>query len=237
MVDGVVVGRVVAVLRYPVKSMAAESVENAAVSWHGICGDRRWAFVRPDRSASGFPWLTLRHHNTLNTYRPMWTDPARPESSAVVVETPAGERLAVTSRVLAAELGNGVRVMKANRGTFDTFPLSLITTSTVRDLGALLGVDLDVRRFRPNLVVEAFGAAAFPEDDWVGRTLTVGTTRLRIDKRDQRCVVVNVDPVTGRRDPAVLRAIATHRESCLGVYGSTMEPGHVAVGDPVILRP
>ena len=89
--------------------------------------------------------------------------------------------------------------------------MSLITTRTVESLGALLGTDLNVLRFRPNLVIEAFGAAAFPEDE-VGQALTVGTTWMRIDARDKRCVVVNVDPVTGRRDPEVLRAIATHRD-------------------------
>jgi uncharacterized protein len=116
-------------------------------------------------------------------------------------------------------------------------PLSLITTSTVDGLGALLGTDLSVLRFRPNLVIEAFGAAAFPEDEWVGRTLTVGTTWLRIDGRDKRCVVVNVDPLTAHRDPTVLRAIATHRQTRLGVYGSTIRPGRVVVGDPVVLQP
>ena len=60
---------------------------------------------------------------------------------------------------------------------------------------------------------------------------------MRIDGRDKRCVVVNVDPVTGRRDPEVLRAIATHRETRLGVYGSTVRPGRVAVGDSVVLQP
>jgi uncharacterized protein YcbX len=59
--------------------------------------------------------------------------------------------------------------MRLNRGTFDTMPLSLITTRTVESLGALLDADLDVLRFRPNLVIEAFGAAAFPEDEWVGQ--------------------------------------------------------------------
>ena len=112
--------------------------------------------------------------------------------------------------------------MKLDRGTFDTLPLSLITTRTVESLAALQGTDLNVLRFRPNLVIEAIGDAAFPEDEWVGRDLTVGTTWMRIDKRDKRCVVVNVDPVTGRRDPTVLRAIAAHRDTCLGVYGSTV---------------
>lgn len=236
MADGVLVGRVAAVLRYPVKSMAAEPVEDVEVSWHGLSGDRRWAFVRPDLASTGFPWLTLRQRNDLNHYRPGWAEPDRPDASAVTVRTPAGARFDVTDPALAAELGGGVRVMKLDRGTFDTLPLSLITTRTVESLGALLGTELDVRRFRPNLVIEASGAAAFPEDEWVGRVLTVGTTWIRIDGRDKRCVVVNVDPVTGRRDPAVLRAITACRETRLGVYGSTVRPGRVAAGDSVVLH-
>jgi hypothetical protein len=235
--DGVLVGRVAAVLRYPVKSMAAEPVEDVEVSWHGLSGDRRWAFVRPGLPGNGAPWLTLRQRNDLNDYQPGWADPDRPDASAVIVRTPAGARLDVTAPALAAEIGEGVRVMKLNRGTFDALPLSLITTRAVESLGALLGTDLNVLRFRPNLVIEASGPAAFPEDEWVGRTLTVGTTWMRIDAHDKRCVVVNIDPVTGRRDPAVLRAIAAHRESRLGVYGSTVRPGRVAVGDSVVLQP
>jgi hypothetical protein len=60
---------------------------------------------------------------------------------------------------------------------------------------------------------------------------------MRVDLRDKRCVVVNVDPVTTRRDPAVLRAIALERQVCLGVYGSTVQPGRLAIGDPVTLAP
>jgi hypothetical protein len=60
---------------------------------------------------------------------------------------------------------------------------------------------------------------------------------VRVDARDKRCVLVNVDPVTTRRDPWVLRTIARQRQACLGVYGSTVSPGQVAVGDPVLLEP
>lgn len=237
MSENVLVGRVAALFRYPVKSMAAETVEQVDVSWHGLVGDRRWAFVRPDVPRSGFPWLTLRQRNDLIDYHPVWTEPDRPDASAVTVVTPSGSRFEVTSPELAAELGTGVRAMKLDRGTFDGLPLSLITTSTVAGIGALLGTGVDVRRFRPNLVVQAYGADAFPEDGWVGRSLTVGTMSMRVDRRDKRCVVVNIDPVTGERDPAVLRAVARHRETCLGVYGSMIAPGRVAVGDPVLLRP
>jgi hypothetical protein len=58
---------------------------------------------------------------------------------------------------------------------------------------------------------------------------------MRVDARDQRCAVVNVDPATAARDPEVLRAIARHRGLSLGVYGTTVEPGLVATGDPVFI--
>ncbi len=49
--------------------------------------------------------------------------------------------------------------------------------------------------------------------------------------------MVNVDPATSQRDPAVLRAIARERNACLGVYGSTVQPGIVQTGDEVALEP
>src|SRR5262249_19117155 len=160
-------------------------------------------------------------------------EPERPDASAVMVRTPAGATFDVIDPALASELGAGARVIKQHRGVFDTFPLSLITTRTIAELGALVDAALGVQRFRPNLGVEAGGPAPFPEDEWVGRVLRVGGVRLRVDKRDQRCVIVNIEPATGERDAAVLRTIARDRQACLGVYGSTVEPGRVAVGDPV----
>ena len=230
-----VVGRVAGLWRYPVKSMAAEPLDGAEVSWHGLAGDRRWAFIRGGMVRSGFPWLTLREMPEMGLYRPRFAEPGRPDGSQTLVRTPSGAELDVADPALAAELGHGARAIKQDRGIFDTLPLSLITTETLASLGARVRFPLDARRFRPNLLVEAPDGGPFPEDAWVGAVLRVGGVRLRVDKRDQRCVVVNVDPVTSRRDPAVLRAIARQREGCLGVYGSTVQPGRVTLDDEVVL--
>jgi len=232
---GTEVGRVAAVRRYPVKSMAADAVPSAEVSWHGLAGDRRWAFVRARGEGSGFPWLTIRDRPDMVRYRPRLGDPERPNASPVVVTTPTGAELDVTDPALAAELGDGVRALKLDRGTFDALPLSLITTQSAGGLGVLAGRSLDVRRFRPNLLIEATDGTAFPEEDWVGCTLRIGEALIRVDARDRRCVVVNVDPTTAERDPMVLRTVARHREARLGVYGTTARPGRVAVGDPVLV--
>ena len=270
-----VVGRVAGLWRYPVKSMAGEALDSVEVSWHGLAGDRRWAFIRDGQVRSGFPWLTIREHPELAWYRPRFAEPDRPDGSATLVRTPGGDELDVACPELAAELGTGVRhglggrvrgevgtgvrgevgtgvrgevgtgvrgevgtgvrVIRQNRGVFDTFPLSLLSTQTLAGLGRLVGMELAAERFRPNLLVDAMGGE-FPEDGWVGRVLRAGGLRMRVDQRDQRCVMVTIDPVTLERNPAVLRVIATERDARLGVYGTTVAPGRVAVGDLVELE-
>jgi uncharacterized protein YcbX len=230
------VARVVSLFRYPVKSMAAEVLDHVDVSWQGLAGDRRWAFVQDGHVRSDFPWLTVRELPAMWTYRPSFVDPLRPDKSPTVVRTPTGIELDVVDPALAAELGLGVRVIKQERGVFDAFPLSLISTRTVADLGAIVDAPLDPLRFRPNLVVEPIDDVPFPEETWVGSVLRIGDVRMRVDKKDQRCIMVNVDPQTTKRNAAVLRAIGRERQACLGVYGSTVTPGRVAVGDLVSME-
>ena len=227
------VARVVSLFRYPVKSMAAEVLDEVDVSWQGMAGDRRWAFVQDGLVRSGFPWLTIRELPAMWRYRPSFVDPLRPDKSPVMVRTPAGSDLDVTAPALAAELGPGVRVIKHDRGLFDGFPLSLISTRTVADLGTAAGAELNPLRFRPNLLVEPIDDTPFPEESWVGSVLRIGDIRMRVDNRDQRCIMVNVDPQTTKRNAAVLRAIGRERQACLGVYGTAVTPGRVAVGDLV----
>ncbi len=231
------VGRVVGLWRYPVKSMGAEALAEVDVSWHGLAGDRRWAFIRKGVAQSGFPWLTLRERKDMSHYHPSFVEPARPDKSPTVVRTPSGAIFDVVDSALGAELRPcGAQVIKQNRGIFDTFPLSLITTQTIARIGEMVGDRLDVQRFRPNILVQAADEAPFAEDGWVGCVLRIGGMRMRVDKRDGRCVVITIDPVTTEHNPAILRTVARDRQGCLGVYGSTVEPGRVAVNDLVLIE-
>lgn len=112
--------------------------------------------------------------------------------------------------------------------------LSLITTNSVAALGALVGSELEIERFRPNLLVQAASAERFPEDGWVGTVLRIGALRMRVDRRDERCAVVSVDPATDERDPLILKTIARERQALVGVYGTIVRPGGVAIGDAVV---
>ena len=164
-------------------------------------------------------------------YRPALRDPSRPDHSDVRVRTPEGKELDVIDPALATELAPGARAIKLDRGVFDVWPISLLSRQSASGVAALVGAALDVRRFRANIVLEADGA--FPEDEWVGATLEIGSARIRVDKRDQRCVLINVNPESTQRDPSILRAIARERQTCLGVYGSTVSPGRIKLGDAV----
>ena len=101
------VGRVIALWRYPVKSMAAEAfLPSAEVDWHGVAGDRRWAFVRGDVPRSGFPWMTIREDVAMLAHVPRLVSRSGP-TSRTVVRTPSCEEFDVIDPALAASLGDG----------------------------------------------------------------------------------------------------------------------------------
>lgn len=219
--------------RYPVKSMAADSLEATEVSWQGLPGDRRWAFLRPDSQSSGFPFQTIRDHSRMCGYQPKLTNPERADASGVLVRTPGGDaRYEVDDPALAAQLGDGVRVTRLKRGLFDAMPLSLISTATVAEACERAGVPYAPQRFRPNLLVEAADGRPFGEHEWVGRTLRVGDTVFRVDRLNTRCVIVDVDPAVGQPSGNVLRSLAD-QAACAGVYATVVTPGRLRAGDRI----
>ena len=230
------VGRVVGLWRYPVKSMGAESLTEVEVSWHGLSGDRRWAFVRDGVEKSGFPWLTIRNRANMSHYSPYFTNPENPDSSSTRVRTPAGTDYDVTDPALAKELyPAGAKIIRQNRGVYDAFPLSLISKGTLNRLEEQVGSTLDVQRFRPNILIESSENKPFVEEEWVGHELVIGEMRMRVDKRDGRCMVITIDPTTAEPNSNVLRTVVEEHEGCLGVYGTIVQPGTICEGDPVKL--
>ena len=222
--------------RYPVKSMAGEALASADISWAGLAGDRRWAFVRPDSQDSGFPWYTIREFPGMSSYVALLGEPARPDRSRVLIRTPDGGRYDMTDPRLAAELGAELRVMRLDRGAFDAMPVSVISDSTVSALCTLAHVPRNELRFRPNVVVTLDSGVPFEEDEWVGSAVRIGAAVVRMDRRDSRCIIVNVDPARGLPDSRLLQVIGTTRGACAGVYGTTVRPGLIRVGDPVVVE-
>ncbi len=121
-------------------------------------------------------------------------------------------------------------------GTYlDAFPLLVMTTSAMRALTeALPDSVIDVRRFRPNLVIDTADQPGNPEFSWVGRRLHIGETVIDVPAACPRCVMVTreVTPAVPA-DRAVLRHVVRELDQNLGVYATVATPGVVRVGDPV----
>jgi uncharacterized protein YcbX len=211
--------------------MAGEPLETISVSWHGLAGDRRWGFVRPDHEANGFPWHTIREEPRMCLFSARLRDPGRPEASTAEVLTPDGDTVEITDPGLPNRLGAGIRLMRLHRGAFDSSPVSLIGTATVAHLCRSIDQPVDARRFRPNLLVET--DEPFVENSWTGRTVRIGDAALRIDRLDKRCVMINVDPETGRSEPSMLRLVARSHGSNAGVYATVVGPAEVHLDDEV----
>src|SRR6185369_8679525 len=120
---------------------------------------------------------------------------------------------------------------------FDAFPLHLLTTSSLRTLAARNpGARFDVRRFRPNFVIDADGGADVPENDWCGREIRIGDVRVAVGVRCPRCVMTTLPQGDLPKDPSVLRTIVRDLGQDVGVYLTVETPGEVALGDEAALE-
>ena len=231
------IGRVEALWRHPVKGMRGERVERSTLRWAGLAGDRRYAFVRGDDD-SRFPWFTGRVRAELLLYRPRFLRPEDPNTSPVVVQTPSGIERPVEDPALTAELaalyGAPLHLLHSGRGLHDASPVSLIGRPTIDALCGAQQVRSEPRRFRNNLVVVGARGEPFEEEAWLGQTLQVGegpdAPRLRLDRKNERCVVITLEPETLERTPGLLRALAQDRQGCAGIYASVVRPGELVEG-------
>ena len=100
------IGRVRELVRYPVKSMAGVPAESAHLGWHGLAGDRRFAFRRIG-DGSGFPWLSASRFAGLLRYQPCGLDESGPEPLPTRVRTPDGVEVDIRSEALREEIAGG----------------------------------------------------------------------------------------------------------------------------------
>jgi len=239
------VGYVREITRYPVKSMAGIATESAILGWHGVEGDRRFAFRRTGANA-GFPWLSASKLPELLLYQPVGLDESTGEPLPTHVRTPSGSRLELHSAELTSEItgrfGNAVELMQLKHGIFDEAPISVISQSTINGIGREAGLEgePDRRRFRANILVETESDEPFLEDNWVGRTLVFGDTEVagpavHVTMPDVRCVMINLDPDTAAKDARLMKTVVKLNQNNAGVYATVVRTGVISVGNPVSL--
>lgn len=229
------IARVHELARYPVKSMAGTVVESAQLGFHGIDGDRRLAFRRlGDRTA--FPWLSASRLPDMVRYQPVGP-------LFTTVRTPDGREIELRGAALQAEIagrfGSPVELMELKHGIFDEGAVSVISLATIAAIGREAGLELDRRRMRANVILDTHDSEPFLEDQWVGGMLVFGegdsAPAVSITMRDERCVMVNIDPDTGEKDARVMKAIVGMNDNYAGVYGTVVRQGALQVGQTVTL--
>jgi len=239
------IGHVEAIFRYPVKSMGAEQLEETNLGWYGLDGDRRLAFRRMD-DRSGMPWLTASKLPDLVLFTPCRGENGADGDLPTHIRTPDGEQMPVFGKDLAVEVGGRygapVEMMQLRHGIFDEACISVITSDTVREIGRLAGRSLDIRRFRPNVVVRSLRSVPFQEDEWLGGVLSFGkkddddAPAVTVTMRDERCSMVNLDPDSASPAPEVMKAIVRANQNNAGIYAAVTRIGRLAVGQTIFLR-
>jgi uncharacterized protein len=237
------IGHVEAIFRYPVKSMGGERLEEANLGWYGLDGDRRLAFRRMD-DRSGMPWLTASKLPDLLLFAPHRREDGAQGDLPTHIRTPDGKEMPVFGDDLAAEVGRRygapVQMMQLRHGIFDEACISVIALDTVSEIGRLAGRSLDVRRFRPNVVVRSLRSVPFQEDEWLGGVLSFGegddAPAITVTMRDLRCSMVNLDPDSASPAPEVMKAVVRANQNTAGIYGAVTRIGRLVVGQTILLR-
>jgi uncharacterized protein len=218
-------GTVLSLHRFPVKSMGGESLDALEVGEHGAEGDRRHAvWLRGGRklTARVAPRM-LAWHASLN--------------GELVVTAPDGRRFAWGGELEAAVreyLGKDVALVSDPRGLPDVSGLHVTFEASRRRLEEEVGMALDLRRFRPNIHVEA-DAEPFAESGWEGRRLRIGAAEVEIARPADRCAITIHDPDSLEQAPDVLRLINERHGTFFGVWAEARGAARIAVGDRVEL--
>lgn len=244
--------RVGALWRHPIKSHGREALDRVTLTAGAtIPWDRRWAVAHDATEVPDTGWAPCRNFTrgaqapqlmaidaTANTAAGTVTlrHPQRPdltfdpdhEAEAFLgwVRPLMPENRAAPARIVRA----------ADRGMTDTdfASISLLSAASNADLAARMGQDIDLRRWRGNIVLD--GLEPWAERDWIGRTLSIGDARLEVREHIVRCRATTANPATGERDAdtlGALKAAFDHQE--FGVYAVVTQGGDIALGDPVVL--
>jgi uncharacterized protein YcbX len=120
----------------------------------------------------------------------------------------------------------------------DAAPLLVLTTASLRTAAALHpSGDWDVRRFRPNLLVDVEGDG-WMEDAWYGRSIIrIGDVTLQPAQGCVRCTMVTRPQADLPEDRDIFRTLARHHDARFGAWTSVITEGTVRVDDEIRIEP
>ena len=208
-----------ALWRYPVKTLAGEPLDIAEITTNGIVGDR----IVHVRGPEGVRTSRL-FHDLLGLHATVGPD------GEPLVDGQPWAAPEVLERVRAVAGADATLARYDGVERFDVLPLLVATDGAVAAFGR------DVRRLRPNIVID--GVDGLDEFDWPGAELHIGDTVITLDSRRGRCPMTTVDPDTLAVDRDVLKDIIRRFDGKLALNADVLRPGTIRVGDPVhLVRP
>lgn len=117
---------------------------------------------------------------------------------------------------------------------FDAAMVHLITTASINHLRTLIPESrIEVRRFRPNIVVDVPDGEGFVENEWVGKKIRIGEVVLEIEQPTVRCVMTTLPQGDLPRDSNVLRTAVKQNDGAIGVYAKVIQGGRIRRGDEI----
>ncbi len=122
---------------------------------------------------------------------------------------------------------------------YDVYPLHVLSTNSLAKMAELEPEgDFDVRRFRPNIVIENAGKeVGFDEFTWLGGTLTIGTTIIKCQSRTIRCSAPSQPQAGMEKSAKVMRGLDKHTDRYMGINATVLQAGSINVGDEVHWQP
>jgi uncharacterized protein len=209
--------KITEIWRYPVKTMAGEELERAAVGPLGIEGDRvvhvenAKGRVITSRSHPRF----LGHKGSLSPHGEIMVDGRPWDSPEVAAE-------------IVGVVGPGAKLVRYDGAErFDVLPLLVATDGAIAVFGH------DRRRLRPNIVVG--DVEGLTESEWPGACLRIGNVLIGVQDLRLRCIMTSYDPDTLVQDKEVTRGIYRRFGGKLALNCFVIEGGEIAVGDEVQL--
>jgi uncharacterized protein YcbX len=236
-----VTGAVAELWRYPVSSMAGEQLTELQVESSGVAGDRIWGLLD---AATGRIASPGREKHFVGVPRAH----AKVTGEGIALSLD-GERWAGPQDVELLEgLSQAFGFMPLLK-PFDAFgsggfrpryehaPIHLVTRAAIRSLERELpGSVIDVRRFRPNILVDwPDELEAIPEHGWIGREIRMGDVVLRGREPCGRCGFITIAQEGLPLDVEILRTVVKRHERNFGIYCDVVTPGEIATGTAVIV--
>lgn len=208
--------------------------------------DCRAAFIEPPRTGESVPpvWITLpdgtvarseqsglNHILSKLLAREVSLERTAPQTPSLEEYWPDIDGLAHRETITDEAMPSGT--------FFDCAVIHVLTNATIERLREIYPQGrFEVRRFRPNIVVEATSSEKdFVENAWIGHTLAIGDeVRLRITGPCPRCVMTTLPQGDLPKDPGIQRAAAQHNQAHVGVYASVLRGGRIRRADPLRLE-